>query len=159
MFLIYIFTGTSDRTQCAFCAGIIKNWHTGDNPMVSHKNYFSYCKFAQGKQTHNIPYADYSQINSELMNTALLHITASLLRGQARTTGFSKATTSRYSLAHDRVQTYKDGFEKTCPISAMSLSQAGFYSLRNGDKVKCFWCDGALEQWSIGDDPWQEHAR
>jgi len=26
--------------------------------MVSHKKYFSYCKFAQGKQTYNIPYAD-----------------------------------------------------------------------------------------------------
>ena len=102
------------------------------------------------------------------MNTALLHDTASLLRDQPRTIDSprmslgidtSKAKTSRYSLAHDRVQTYKDGFEQTCPISAKSLSQAGFYSLRDGDKVKCFWCDGALEQWSVGDDPWQEHAR
>ena len=39
------------------------------------------------------------------------------------------------------------------------LSEAGFYYEGPEDKVRCFWCDGALEMWSEGDDPWTEHAK
>ena len=28
-----------------------------------------------------------------------------------------------------------------------------------GDNVKCFYCDGGLRNWEVGDDPWVEHAR
>jgi hypothetical protein len=27
-----------------------------------------------------------------------------------------------------------------------------------GDNVKCFYCDGGLRNWEVGDDPWVEHA-
>ena len=28
-----------------------------------------------------------------------------------------------------------------------------------GDNVKCFFCDGGLRNWEMGDDAWTEHAR
>ena len=28
-----------------------------------------------------------------------------------------------------------------------------------GDNVKCFFCDGGLRNFELGDDPWTEHAR
>ena len=27
------------------------------------------------------------------------------------------------------------------------------------DNVKCFYCDGGLRNWEVGNDPWVEHAR
>ena len=45
------------------------------------------------------------------------------------------------------------------PVDADKLCDAGFLYEGIGDKVKCFWCDGALEMWSKGDDPWVEHAK
>ena len=45
------------------------------------------------------------------------------------------------------------------PIDKNLLIAAGFLYEGVGDKVKCFWCDGALEMWSRGDDPWLEHAK
>ena len=41
------FLGTADRVQCAFCAGIIRNWDRGDIPKIQHKNFFNYCKMVQ----------------------------------------------------------------------------------------------------------------
>ena len=40
----------------------------------------------------------------------------------------------------------------------MSLSEAGFYYLNIGDRVKCFSCKQGLSRWEIHDDPWVEHA-
>uniref|UniRef100_A0A8C3MES6 RING-type E3 ubiquitin transferase n=1 Tax=Geospiza parvula TaxID=87175 RepID=A0A8C3MES6_GEOPR len=28
-----------------------------------------------------------------------------------------------------------------------------------GDVVRCFYCDGGVRSWSLGDDPWREHAK
>lgn len=39
------------------------------------------------------------------------------------------------------------------------LSEAGFFYEGPGDKVRCFWCDGALELWDEGDNPWAEHVK
>ena len=47
----FYFTGVDDQVQCAFCDEIIKNWERGDNPKCLHKDFFKYCKFAQGRLT------------------------------------------------------------------------------------------------------------
>ena len=36
---------------------------------------------------------------------------------------------------------------------------AGFYHKRTSDIVKCFWCDGVLENWRRVNDYWEEHAK
>ncbi|MDB2384398.1 hypothetical protein N9V90_00970 [Endozoicomonas sp.] len=43
--------------------------------------------------------------------------------------------------------------------TAISFGMAGLYALGSGDKVKCFYCDGGLENWEPSDDPLDEHAR
>ena len=47
------------------------------------------------------------------------------------------------------------------PIEVDKLCDAGFIYLGQGDDdtVRCFWCDGALDKWERGDDPWVEHAK
>ncbi|AUA60257.1 IAP-3 [Operophtera brumata nucleopolyhedrovirus] len=39
------------------------------------------------------------------------------------------------------------------------LAEAGFFYTGQGDKTKCFYCDGGLEDWEEDDEPWEEHAR
>ena len=39
------------------------------------------------------------------------------------------------------------------------LADAGFYYLGEGDKVKCWYCNGGLKNWDRFDDPWIEHAK
>ncbi|KAF6040348.1 BIRC7 [Bugula neritina] len=57
-----------------------------------------------------------------------------------------------------RKETYKR-YSDSNPVPADKLCEAGFFYEGIGDKVKCFWCDGALEMWSKGDEPWMEHAK
>ena len=62
------------------------------------------------------------------------------------------------SVFSKRRETYKRYLDSN-PVDADKLCDAGFLYEGIGDKVKCFWCDGALEMWSRGDDPWVEHAK
>uniref|UniRef100_A0A8C4QH26 RING-type E3 ubiquitin transferase n=1 Tax=Eptatretus burgeri TaxID=7764 RepID=A0A8C4QH26_EPTBU len=50
-------------------------------------------------------------------------------------------------------------WSKKANISASSLASAGFYYTGVADNVKCFFCDGGLRNWEIGDDPWHEHTK
>ena len=38
------------------------------------------------------------------------------------------------------------------------LADAGLFYLGTSDRVKCFYCNGVLNNWQEEDDPWQEHA-
>ena len=54
----FFWTGESDRAQCAFCAGFLGNWETGDPPVAAqHRRFFPYCKRAQRKPCPNLPLA------------------------------------------------------------------------------------------------------
>jgi len=39
------------------------------------------------------------------------------------------------------------------------MADAGLYYLGVRDKVKCWYCNGGLQNWGWHDDPWFEHAR
>lgn len=39
------------------------------------------------------------------------------------------------------------------------MSQAGLYYLGERDRVKCWYCNGRLQNWDKYDNPWFEHAK
>ena len=39
------------------------------------------------------------------------------------------------------------------------LVEAGFIYLNEGDKLKCFYCNGGLQHWQYDENPWFEHAK
>ncbi len=41
----------------------------------------------------------------------------------------------------------------------LDLAKAGFFYEGEGDKVCCFYCQGAVHSWEPGDKPWIEHRR
>lgn len=49
------YTGKSDRVQCVFCKGILRNWETGDKPHIEHRKHFPRCPFVLGMKIGNVP--------------------------------------------------------------------------------------------------------
>ena len=39
------------------------------------------------------------------------------------------------------------------------IAKAGFYFLGERDRVKCWYCNGGLQNWEPMDEPWREHAK
>lgn len=77
---------------------------------------------------------------------------------------------SNFVTAASRLRTYPSDWSNLCPIPACNLAEAGFFysgpvksdlihpSILH-DVVTCFHCDRKVFNWSIADDPWQEHHR
>lgn len=71
----------------------------------------------------------------------------------------SRPSYPRYGIVSTRLGSYSRYSTSSYPMSPEDLCAAGFFHQGPGDKVRCFWCDGALELWNEGDDPWREHAK
>jgi len=39
------------------------------------------------------------------------------------------------------------------------MAEAGLFYLGDHDRVKCYYCNGGLQNWAINDNPWFEHAK
>jgi len=156
----FYYTGTADRVQCAFCAGIIRNWDRGDIPKIQHKNFFNYCKMVQNKPCHNIPIQN-CPLPGELQTDQL----SSSLNKDARQATLGDLNINTVKPKAPKLSVYSKRWESYLkypsdnPVPAKDLCESGFFYEGEGDKVKCFWCDGALEMWTRGDDPWVEHAK
>jgi hypothetical protein len=167
----FFWTGQSDRSMCAFCSGTLGNWERGDPPVSQqHRRFFPYCKRAQRKPCPNVPVSfvgegkdSSSSSSSYLANNAGGVITADAVLSNvdpdASAALTNQAYHKRYQVYGSRLGSYKGwklGSHEAPTIH--SLCEAGFYYEGVGDKVRCFWCDGALENWVATDDPWREHA-
>ena len=51
----FYYMGMADRTRCAFCWGILRNWEFNDIPMEEHRRHFKDCPFVRGREVGNLP--------------------------------------------------------------------------------------------------------
>jgi len=58
----FFYTGGTDRVQCAFCRGYLRNWVDGDTPEGEHRRHFPACPFVCGAGVDSLP----SRIASEV---------------------------------------------------------------------------------------------
>jgi len=62
-----------------------------------------------------------------------------------------------------RIQTFADRQRSWAQVrihaTAQQMAEAGLYYLGDGDRVKCYYCNGGLQNWSYYDNPWFEHAK
>ena len=50
----FYYLGDSDRVQCAFCRGILRNWEPGDDAAAEHKKHFPDCPLISGRDVGNV---------------------------------------------------------------------------------------------------------
>lgn len=62
-----------------------------------------------------------------------------------------------YSNKYTRIDSFQN-WSKSDIISPEELAEAGFYYTGVADKVKCYACNGGLEDWTEFDNPMYEHA-
>ncbi|ABY65742.1 inhibitor of apoptosis protein 3 [Orgyia leucostigma nucleopolyhedrovirus] len=60
-----------------------------------------------------------------------------------------------YTTLADRVKTFIGWPGVQNP---QDMAAAGFFYTGIKDKVKCFFCDGGLDNWETSDDPYEQHA-
>jgi hypothetical protein len=144
------FTGQSDRVQCAFCRGILRNWTEGDKPLDEHRKHFPQCSFVRRQDT-NHDHVDTPQ-GSEYTASVRSGGTAavSLARSQPRHPEYADVNARIASFTYGRL-----------PVGQKVevLAAAGFYYVGPVDNVRCFHCDGGLKNWQVTDEPWTEHGR
>jgi len=62
-----------------------------------------------------------------------------------------------------RLQTFRDNARRWSQVriraTDVQMAQAGLYYLGDRDRVKCWYCNGGLQNWSFNDEPWFEHAK
>lgn len=142
----------ADRTQCAYCHGIIMSWEAGDVPDLEHQRHFPRCSFVNSVIKPRLAAG-----NTE--NTIIPGINDNgdslNLLGVYMHQGPKHA---RYSTVNSRLRTFA-----TWPADLIqtpdTLAEAGFFYEGISDQVRCFHCDGGLRNWDPVDDPWTEHAR
>ncbi|KAK3097053.1 hypothetical protein FSP39_005927 [Pinctada imbricata] len=71
---------------------------------------------------------------------------------------FSTPKFPAYHPLNVRISSYQ-GFPSHTGQSPRVLAQAGMFYRGYSDRCSCFWCGIGLQNWSIEDDPWVEHAR
>lgn len=126
----FFYLNNSDQVKCCECGGIIGQWEEGDIPFIEHRKFFPNCAIVR---------------QSDLLNEEI---------------GIQRVETPKYpeySTIDSRNRSFLTWTSNVQDTNV--LAQAGFYYLGSSDEVRCFYCDGGLRNWLVGDDPWVEHAR
>lgn len=71
----------------------------------------------------------------------------------------SPVISPQYGSQGQRLASYDGVDESEFPMPVEELADAGLYYTGEGDKVRCYWCCGELDNWEPDDDAWVEHAR
>ena len=66
--------------------------------------------------------------------------------------------TPKYARMPERLNSYQT-WPQNIPQQPECLTEAGFIYQGIEDRVQCFYCNGALKNWTSEDNPWVEHAK
>lgn len=183
----FFYTGQGMEVQCFACGGKISEWSLGDHVMSKHRRLDPRCPFivnpatsdnvpkyiTSSTQENNLESQTGSQ-NSLAQNQNNLaqntrtqnpnvgqHQNSQTIQSHTQAVGIAyserEIRNMRTSLSA-RLNTFSD-WPITHIVTPLSLALAGFYSLQQGDKVKCATCNGIVGFWEIGDEPKAEHWR
>jgi baculoviral IAP repeat-containing protein 7/8 len=150
----FYYLGRGDEVRCAFCKVEIMRWNEGEDPAVDHQRWAPQCPFLKSyATTGNVP-----------MNGSMPSPGRDECGSRA---GPSKAGMStrmpgpvhpQYSTMAARCSSFKD-WPRCMRQKPEDLAEAGFFYTGQGDKTKCYYCDGGLKDWENDDIPWEQHAR
>lgn len=161
------------RVRCAWCGGEHQRV-LGPDPLVVHHQIHPHCRHAgdllfahQEPIVPSIPSSPLSESppddDEPLMTEGAAHNNRILSDNAWQSLGVIGAGSggarnpANATLA-TRLATFVNWPEHLAQKPA-ELAEAGFYFSGEGDRVHCYYCDGGLGAWEVGDIPWNEHAR
>ncbi|KFR06785.1 Baculoviral IAP repeat-containing protein 7-B [Nipponia nippon] len=151
----FFFVGPRDEVQCFCCGGVLKDWGPGDCPVAEHLKFFPSCKFICGEDVGNQEMLPLQEIFDTVDGQFL-----SLLQGlDSEETALPNEPEYPEMVTEEmRLSTFQNWPQYT-DMHPEQLARAGFFYTGQDDVVRCFYCDGGVRNWSLGDDPWREHAK
>jgi len=177
----FYYTGYKDRVKCFDCAQTIENWEITDNPL-SVAWHQTDCQMISRHYTNNVPLtatiARQNDITARQPNTLQNVPTTSFSplpsssqdhtdppHPSIRETMFPcnnpinpcmRSKQKRLDTFYERARNWPRHRLTATPAD---MANAGLYYLGTDDKVKCFYCNGGLQNWDTYDEPWFEHAK
>ncbi|AKN80731.1 inhibitor of apoptosis 3 [Diatraea saccharalis granulovirus] len=139
----FYYLGRGDEVRCAFCKVEIMRWEEGDDPAEDHKRWAPQCPFVRNVTENTDVNENNTDVNVNIENRLVANI---------------NPAHPQYSSEAARLNTFKD-WPRGLRQRPKELADAGFFYTGEGDKTKCYYCDGGLRDWNEEDIPWEEHAR
>ncbi|WP_095210629.1 RING-HC finger protein [Endozoicomonas ascidiicola] len=158
----FFYLGNLDRTQCFSCGGVLRSWEFGDSVHDEHRRHFPECGMVLSNEDRNVPLdprerehvpspqpqtappdsSESEQRNLDVMFPCHYPVSPHMRNEDARFETFD------YRWPGGRVN-----------ATPQQIANAGFFFLGERDRVKCWYCNGGLQNWNPTDEPWQEHAK
>ena len=172
----FFYVGYKDRVKCFDCAQTIQDWTLGDDPL-STKWHRPHCQIVQRKFYTNIPI--FTLCKGKPQSSLQTANPAGQKRPQSQDcqqpqdpiskTNFPlmfpcsnpinphmRTLTARLLTFHDNTNKWP---QERLAATPDDMAKAGLYYLGTNDCVKCWYCNGGLQNWDHTDEPWFEHAK
>ncbi|XP_045783706.1 death-associated inhibitor of apoptosis 1-like [Maniola jurtina] len=147
----FYYLGRGDEVRCAFCQLELMHWMEGDDPAKDHQLGAPQCTFLRRQASSgNVPMKSSPTTTGHDECGIQPPITPNPIRSPG-------PAHPRYASTAARIQSFRDW--PTSNQKHTELAEAGFFYTGQGDKTKCFYCDGGLKDWESNDVPWEQHAR
>ncbi|OCT58935.1 hypothetical protein XELAEV_18001424mg [Xenopus laevis] len=180
----FYYVGPGDRVRCFSCGGELENWEYWDVPLTRHQRSFPDCPYVLELRAEMSPIiGQYQyQFKKRLSPTVPSSSNCPTVQGLIKDPDYSKVESitegesetsvppSGSSISgqkplrtmsdeNNRLETYQ-GHRHHFPYNNQrSLSQAGFYYVGPGDRLRCFSCGGELDTWEDWDVSLNRHQR
>lgn len=147
----FYYLGRGDEVRCAFCKVEIMRWVEGDDPAKDHQRWAPQCPFLRRQPgSGNVPLDTPATTGRDECGVRKIPNPNSVrMPGPVH---------PRYASEAARLRSFKD-WPRSMRQKPEDLAEAGFFYTGQGDKTKCFYCDGGLKDWENDDIPWEQHAR
>ena len=184
----FYYVGYQDRTKC-FCCGVsVQSWTQDDNPASSIFHNYD-CEFSTGIFTRNIPINNFfSTLNisgphingvfTQTPPTTIQHPAPYLLLDLSSNPATTNQSTQSEAAnlanlypcnnpinphmrtMNARMETFAFGWDNSrTRATPRQFAESGLYYLGDRDRVKCFYCNGGLQNWSFEERPFFEHTK
>jgi hypothetical protein len=156
----FYYYGPDDMVKCHFCNVEICMWEDGDDVLNDHIKWSPTCNFIRRNITNNRP-IDAARLDVILPPAPTPDVCGfeTVSEGTINSINHHRGVVFRpeFAIAVQRLQTFED-WPKSMHQTPSELSDAGFFYLQRGDKVKCFSCGIGIKDWVQTDIPWEQHA-
>lgn len=152
----FYYTKYTDKVKCAFCNICICHWEFGDNAVDEHKRHNPDCSFILSQDCGNIPIIEGIQLRGEFVENHKETGEPIDIQGlgvRAHRVAFHL----KYNSFSARLNSFRGWNNES--QKPEDLATAGFFFTGSNDEVRCYYCDGGLQNWEVADNSWVEHAK